>query len=184
MVLLHSVVLRVGGISPLCMARERESSLCKCSILIILGGRPYSLPNKNGPGLTPGYKHRKVSKALITNHQKKTQPASPRDAMTSSKAELPGEVKSDPAALMASLHLMPTPVPNPEIKYTKVCLCFILFSITVTFLKHSEGGMRTCDEMMHLISSARKQNFNLEDEKCYILVINIKLTLKKTIRFF
>lgn len=41
--------------------------------------------------------------------------------MTSSKIEIPGEVKSDPAALMASLQLMPNPVPNPEIKYTKVC---------------------------------------------------------------
>uniref|UniRef100_A0A8C1YT01 Aldehyde dehydrogenase 1 family, member A2 n=1 Tax=Cyprinus carpio TaxID=7962 RepID=A0A8C1YT01_CYPCA len=39
--------------------------------------------------------------------------------MTSSKVELPGEVKNDPAALMASLHLVPSPVPNPEIKYTK-----------------------------------------------------------------
>lgn len=95
---------------------ERESSLCKCSILIILGGRPYSLPNKNGPGLTPGYKHRKDSKVVIANRQKK----SSRDAMTSSKVELPGEVKNDPAALMASLHLVPSPVPNPEIKYTKV----------------------------------------------------------------
>lgn len=43
-------------------------------------------------------------------------------AMTSSKIEIPGEVKSDPAALMASLQLMPSPVPNPEIKYTKVCV--------------------------------------------------------------
>uniref|UniRef100_A0A3B3TI95 Aldehyde dehydrogenase 1 family, member A2 n=1 Tax=Poecilia latipinna TaxID=48699 RepID=A0A3B3TI95_9TELE len=41
--------------------------------------------------------------------------------MTSSKIEIPGEVKSDPAALMASLQLMPSPVPNPEIKHTKVC---------------------------------------------------------------
>lgn len=43
--------------------------------------------------------------------------------MTSSKIELPGEVKTDAdaAALMASLQLMPSPVPNPEIKYTKVC---------------------------------------------------------------
>ncbi|XP_076863777.1 retinal dehydrogenase 2 [Brachyhypopomus gauderio] len=40
--------------------------------------------------------------------------------MTSSKVELPGEVKTDPAALMASLQLMPSPVPNPEIKYTKI----------------------------------------------------------------
>ncbi|PWA17308.1 hypothetical protein CCH79_00010420 [Gambusia affinis] len=40
--------------------------------------------------------------------------------MTSSKIEIPGEVKSDPAALMASLQLMPNPVPNPEIKYTKI----------------------------------------------------------------
>uniref|UniRef100_A0A7N6B806 Aldehyde dehydrogenase domain-containing protein n=1 Tax=Anabas testudineus TaxID=64144 RepID=A0A7N6B806_ANATE len=40
--------------------------------------------------------------------------------MTSSKIEIPGEVKSDPAALMASLQLMPSPVPNPEIKYTKI----------------------------------------------------------------
>nr|AAL26232.1 aldehyde dehydrogenase 1A2 [Danio rerio] len=40
--------------------------------------------------------------------------------MTSSEVELPGEVKNDPAALMASLHLMPSPVPNPEIKYTKI----------------------------------------------------------------
>ena len=42
--------------------------------------------------------------------------------MTSSKIEIPGEVKSDPAALMASLQLMPSPVPNPEIKHTKVCV--------------------------------------------------------------
>lgn len=40
--------------------------------------------------------------------------------MTSSKIEIPGEMKSDPAALMASLQLMPSPVPDPEIKYTKV----------------------------------------------------------------
>uniref|UniRef100_A0AAY4E4R5 Aldehyde dehydrogenase domain-containing protein n=1 Tax=Denticeps clupeoides TaxID=299321 RepID=A0AAY4E4R5_9TELE len=40
--------------------------------------------------------------------------------MTSSKVELPGEVKTDVAALMASLQLMPSPVPNPEIKYTKI----------------------------------------------------------------
>jgi len=40
--------------------------------------------------------------------------------MTSSQVELPGEVKPDAATLMASLHLMPTPVPNPEIKYTKL----------------------------------------------------------------
>ncbi|KAJ8391604.1 hypothetical protein AAFF_G00087450 [Aldrovandia affinis] len=40
--------------------------------------------------------------------------------MTSSEIELPGEVKTDAAALMASLHLMPSPVPNPEIKYTKI----------------------------------------------------------------
>lgn len=46
--------------------------------------------------------------------------------MTSSKIEIPGEVKSDPAALMASLQLMPSPVPNPEIKYTKVCLFLAL----------------------------------------------------------
>lgn len=53
--------------------------------------------------------------------------------MTSSKIEIPGEVKSDPAALMASLQLMPSPVPNPELKYTKVrffsalCAHFRLF---------------------------------------------------------
>lgn len=41
--------------------------------------------------------------------------------MTSSKIELPGEVKTDAAALNASLHSMPSPVSNPEIKYTKVC---------------------------------------------------------------
>ncbi|XP_024151954.1 retinal dehydrogenase 2 [Oryzias melastigma] len=40
--------------------------------------------------------------------------------MTSSEIQIPGEVKSDPAALMASLQLMPAPVPNPEIKYTKI----------------------------------------------------------------
>ncbi|KAJ8792845.1 hypothetical protein J1605_004030 [Eschrichtius robustus] len=39
--------------------------------------------------------------------------------MTSSKIEMPGEVKADPAALMASLHLLPSPTPNLEIKYTK-----------------------------------------------------------------
>ncbi|KAK6475158.1 retinal dehydrogenase 2-like [Huso huso] len=43
-----------------------------------------------------------------------------RGTMTSSKIELPGEVKSDPAALMASLQLMPSPVPDLEIKYTKI----------------------------------------------------------------
>lgn len=42
--------------------------------------------------------------------------------MTSSEIEIPGEVKTDAAALMASLQLMPSPVPNPEIKYTKVCV--------------------------------------------------------------
>ncbi|XP_008056538.1 retinal dehydrogenase 2 isoform X2 [Carlito syrichta] len=40
--------------------------------------------------------------------------------MTSSKIEMPGEVKADPAALMASLHLLPSPTPNLEIKYTKI----------------------------------------------------------------
>lgn len=45
--------------------------------------------------------------------------------MTSSKIEIPAEVKSDPAALMASLQLMPSPVPNPEIKYTKVGLLLL-----------------------------------------------------------
>ncbi|XP_030650236.1 retinal dehydrogenase 2 isoform X2 [Chanos chanos] len=40
--------------------------------------------------------------------------------MTSSKVQLPGEVETDPAELMASLQLMPSPVPNPEIKYTKL----------------------------------------------------------------
>uniref|UniRef100_A0A8D3BWS2 Aldehyde dehydrogenase 1 family, member A2 n=1 Tax=Scophthalmus maximus TaxID=52904 RepID=A0A8D3BWS2_SCOMX len=40
--------------------------------------------------------------------------------MTSSEIEIPGEAKSEPAALMASLQLMPSPVPNPEIKYTKI----------------------------------------------------------------
>ncbi|KAK6294538.1 retinal dehydrogenase 2 [Coregonus clupeaformis] len=42
--------------------------------------------------------------------------------MTSSKIELPGEVKTDAdaAALMASLQMMPSPVPNAEIKYTKI----------------------------------------------------------------
>lgn len=33
---------------------------------------------------------------------------------------MPGEVKADPAALMASLQLLPSPTPNLEIKYTKV----------------------------------------------------------------
>uniref|UniRef100_A0A8C6BB35 Aldehyde dehydrogenase 1 family member A2 n=1 Tax=Monodon monoceros TaxID=40151 RepID=A0A8C6BB35_MONMO len=40
--------------------------------------------------------------------------------MTSSKIKMPGEVKADPAALMASLHLLPSPTPNLEIKYTKI----------------------------------------------------------------
>ncbi|XP_018415435.1 PREDICTED: retinal dehydrogenase 2 isoform X2 [Nanorana parkeri] len=40
--------------------------------------------------------------------------------MTSSKIEMPGEVKSDPAALMASLHLLPSPTPNLEVKHTKI----------------------------------------------------------------
>ncbi|XP_009708201.1 PREDICTED: retinal dehydrogenase 2 isoform X2 [Cariama cristata] len=33
---------------------------------------------------------------------------------------MPGEVKADPAALMASLHLLPSPTLNLEIKYTKI----------------------------------------------------------------
>ncbi|KAM5172370.1 retinal dehydrogenase 2 isoform 3-T3 [Mantella aurantiaca] len=40
--------------------------------------------------------------------------------MTSSKIEMPGEVKTDPAALMASLHLLPSPTPNLEVKHTKI----------------------------------------------------------------
>uniref|UniRef100_A0A5F8H9T8 Aldehyde dehydrogenase 1 family member A2 n=1 Tax=Monodelphis domestica TaxID=13616 RepID=A0A5F8H9T8_MONDO len=40
--------------------------------------------------------------------------------MTSSKIEMPGEVKADPTALMASLHLLPSPTLNLEIKYTKI----------------------------------------------------------------
>ncbi|KAJ8407697.1 hypothetical protein AAFF_G00267410 [Aldrovandia affinis] len=40
--------------------------------------------------------------------------------MTSSKIQLLGEVRTDAAELMASLHLMPSPVQNPEIKYTKI----------------------------------------------------------------
>lgn len=40
--------------------------------------------------------------------------------MTSSEIAMPGEVKADPAALMASLQLLPSPTPNLEIKYTKV----------------------------------------------------------------
>ncbi|XP_048811738.1 retinal dehydrogenase 2 isoform X2 [Lagopus muta] len=40
--------------------------------------------------------------------------------MTSSKIEMPGEVKADPAALMASLHLLPSPTLNLEIKHTKI----------------------------------------------------------------
>ncbi|XP_010136883.1 PREDICTED: retinal dehydrogenase 2 isoform X2 [Buceros rhinoceros silvestris] len=40
--------------------------------------------------------------------------------MTSSKIEMTGELKADPAALMASLHLLPSPTLNLEIKYTKI----------------------------------------------------------------
>ncbi|CAO2634409.1 Retinal dehydrogenase 2 [Lemmus lemmus] len=40
--------------------------------------------------------------------------------MTSSEIAMPGEVKADPAALMASLQLLPSPTPNLEIKYTKI----------------------------------------------------------------
>ncbi|KAM4748525.1 retinal dehydrogenase 2 isoform 2-T2 [Rhinophrynus dorsalis] len=40
--------------------------------------------------------------------------------MTSSKIEMPAEVKTDPAALMASLHLLPSPTTNLEVKYTKI----------------------------------------------------------------
>lgn len=41
-------------------------------------------------------------------------------AMTSSKIEMPGAVKTDPAALMASLHLLPSPTANLEIRHTKI----------------------------------------------------------------
>uniref|UniRef100_A0A8C9RR55 Aldehyde dehydrogenase 1 family, member A2 n=1 Tax=Scleropages formosus TaxID=113540 RepID=A0A8C9RR55_SCLFO len=40
--------------------------------------------------------------------------------MTSSKIELPAEVKADAAALLGSLHLAPSPLPNLEIKHTKI----------------------------------------------------------------
>nr|AAI57514.1 aldh1a2 protein [Xenopus tropicalis]AAI71166.1 aldehyde dehydrogenase 1 family, member A2 [Xenopus tropicalis] len=40
--------------------------------------------------------------------------------MTSSKIEMPGEVKTDPAALMASLQLLPSPSANLEVKHTKI----------------------------------------------------------------
>ncbi|XP_034265235.1 retinal dehydrogenase 2 isoform X2 [Pantherophis guttatus] len=39
--------------------------------------------------------------------------------MTSSKIEMPAGLKADPAALMASLHLLPSPTLNLEIKHTK-----------------------------------------------------------------
>ncbi|XP_013914212.1 PREDICTED: retinal dehydrogenase 2 isoform X2 [Thamnophis sirtalis] len=40
--------------------------------------------------------------------------------MTSSKIEMPAGMKADPAALMASLHLLPSPTLNLEIKHTKI----------------------------------------------------------------
>ncbi|KAM9183194.1 retinal dehydrogenase 2 isoform 2-T2 [Trichechus inunguis] len=40
--------------------------------------------------------------------------------MTSSEIAMPGAVKADPAALMASLQLLPSPTPNLEIKHTKI----------------------------------------------------------------
>ncbi|KAM8973995.1 retinal dehydrogenase 2 [Pelodytes ibericus] len=40
--------------------------------------------------------------------------------MTSSKIEMPGELKPDPAALMASLHLLPSPTTSLEVKHTKI----------------------------------------------------------------
>ncbi|XP_067873995.1 retinal dehydrogenase 2 [Heterodontus francisci] len=40
--------------------------------------------------------------------------------MTSSEIEFPSEVKADPAALIASLQLLPSPTPNLEIQHTKL----------------------------------------------------------------
>ncbi|XP_078097148.1 retinal dehydrogenase 2 isoform X1 [Mustelus asterias] len=40
--------------------------------------------------------------------------------MTSSKIEFPSEVKADPASLIASLHLLPSPTANLEIQHTKL----------------------------------------------------------------
>ena len=42
--------------------------------------------------------------------------------MTSSAKDLPGDAQSADAAaaLLASLHLMPSPLPNPDIKHTQV----------------------------------------------------------------
>ncbi|XP_060709256.1 retinal dehydrogenase 2 isoform X2 [Hemiscyllium ocellatum] len=40
--------------------------------------------------------------------------------MTSSEIEIPSEVKADPAALIASLQLLPSPTPNLEIQHTKL----------------------------------------------------------------
>lgn len=86
------------------------------------------MPNENEPRLTPGYKPRKEPKVLIRIIKKKkkitrrgaAQTSGETAAMTSSELEIPGELQTDPAALMASLQLMPSPVPDPEIKYTKV----------------------------------------------------------------
>lgn len=79
--------------------------------------------------------------------------------MTSSKIEIPGEVKSDPAALMASLQLMPSPVPNPEIKYTKVCSSPLLpdrltFALRVTTGSHLQTKVRNLWKLPELRAAA------------------------------
>jgi hypothetical protein len=82
---------------------------------------PALTSNKKSPRLTPAYIRASAPPAADRAHSPRRGRATPRAAtMTSSKIEMPGEVKADPAALMASLHLLPSPTPNLEIKYTKV----------------------------------------------------------------
>ncbi|XP_040825430.1 retinal dehydrogenase 2 isoform X2 [Ochotona curzoniae] len=82
--------------------------------------------NKSRAGLTPAYIQASASPAPHRAHgphrspHAAGEPPSRPTTMTSSKIEMPGEVKADPAALMASLHLLPSPTPNLEIKYTKI----------------------------------------------------------------
>lgn len=72
--------------------------------------------------MTPAYIQASAPPAADRAHSPHSHAGQRRPAatMTSSKIEMPGEVKADPAALMASLHLLPSPTPNLEIKYTKV----------------------------------------------------------------
>ncbi|XP_037548961.1 retinal dehydrogenase 2 [Nematolebias whitei] len=104
---------RDGPFSPFCPMKMS----CSRHLAINPGRSVQSFNQKEPAGAKK--KKRKTERAEAADRRAELKET--RDgAMTSSQIEIPGEVKSDPAALMASLQLMPSPVPNPEIQHTKI----------------------------------------------------------------